>query len=786
MADILQSVSTTENSITWRIYNFGALPQAQRIFAFYLDGKRVASNIRREPGTTDVTYTFTGLSSDTSYSLKAVMTTTASPNEYTYTKTARTKARVIYETLTSTKTSLTWRLYNFGPLEYTSRTFNFYIRGPEDSSHRLDGSVVRAPGTTDVTYTFTGLTPGTYYDLYATMTATSSNEYDYEYIMAKTDPEVHTLTVSASADYESIFLYAYGLNQSTLARYLTFYVDGIQYREIMIPAGSSSSQSAYYYDVNEGQNYRIDGKLTDTSGNELVSDYSYVTVPKDTNINISASNITDSSITVNAYGLNGNKNYARTLKWYKRGPKDSDYVLASTTSIPANYVNTTFTLPLSNLRANSTYSFKVEMLKGSEQLKALTTSANTLQVPGTLKVDNIAESSVTLLLSGMTSAIGRKIKWYYKKSTDMTYVYAGESEMTSSASSISKVVSGLINETVYNFKAEIYDTTDTDYVIGLKTAIATTQRQVAVMSLGSVTSVSLRVNLSDMETNVNYDKYIYWYIKRSTDANYTEAGLDIVTADSGTSSISHIFTGLVSSTLNPDGTLNQANYDVRAMIKKNDTTTMTTITRTYATTLRDSDIPQPTITEVLQVIGEKKAELWWEAPEHVASSEVYVHYDIETSTDGTSYSKYKTVDVPPQDYTEVVFSSFDMKFHLRIKAYPVGSSADYKLSNVVTLTLTEDFDWETVSRGAECIVRADKWNLLIRYIRKRLSDKRITATYEMGRAKPGSKITAYLFNQLLTACNAFYDTGITAKQPGDAISAADLLKLQEAVNYKEV
>lgn len=786
MAEILQSVSTTEDSITWRIYNFGPLPQAERIFAFYLDGKRVASNVRRAPQTTDVTYTFTGLSSDTSYSLKAIMTTTASPNEYTYTKTARTKVRTIYQSLITSKTSLTWRLYNFGPLETTSRTFTFYIRGPQDSAHRRDGTEIRGPGTTDVTHTFSGLSPNSYYDLYAEMTASSSNVYDYEYIMAKTDPEVHTLSISASADYESIFLYAYGLNSATISRHLIFYVDGGRYREFTIPAGSSSNQYVYYYDVVEGQSYRIDGKLTDDAGNELVTDYAYVTVPTDTSISISTTNITDSSITVNAYGLNGNKNYSRILKWYKKGPKDAEYVLASTTSIPANFANTSFTLPLSDLRANSSYSFKVELYKGSELLRTLTASANTLQVPGALNVDNISESSVTLVLSEMTSAIGRKIKWYYKKSTDTTYVYAGETEMTSSASSTSKVVSGLVNETTYNFKAEIYDTTDTDYIIGLKTAVAATQRQVAIMSLGSATSVSLRINLTDMETNVNYDKYIYWFIKRSTDANYTEAGLDIVTADSGASSISHIFTGLVSSTLNSDGTLNQANYDVRAVIKKNDMTMMTTITRTYATTLRDSDIPQPAITEVLQIIGEKKAELWWEAPEHVASSEAYVHYDIEVSTYGTTFTKHKTVDVPPMDYTEVAFGVFDTKYYVRVKAYPAGSSSDYKVSNIVEITLTEDFDWETVSQGAECIVRADKWNLLIRYIRKRISDKGITGTFEMVRAKPGNQITAYMFNQLVTACNAFYNTGIAIKQPGDAIRASDLLKLQEAVNIKEV
>lgn len=784
MADILQSVTTTEDTITWRIYNFGALESSDRFFAFYLDGKKVG-DVRRYAGTTDVTYTFTGLSSDTSYSLKAIMTTTNTPNEWEYTNTARTKVRLIYDSVTTSKSSITWRLYNFGPLEVNSRTFTFYIKGPEDSSYRMDGSVVRAPGTTDATYTYSGLKPDTYYDLHAEMVASGNNVYNYSYPSAKTDPETHSISVSASADYEAIFIYASGLNSSVISRYLTFYVEGSPIKQITISAGSTSSQSASYSNITEGQNYRVEVRLTDAAGNLLASDYVYVSVPTDTNISFSASDVTDSSVVLKAYGLNGGKNYARTLKWYRKGPKDTDYIQVSSTAIPANTANTSFTLPLSNLRANSAYGFKVEMYKGGDLLKSLTTSVNTLQAPGTLTVDNISESAVTLILSGMTSAIGRTIKWYYKKSTDTAYTLAGTTDMTSSANSISKVVSGLINETTYNFKAEIYDADDTDYIVGTKTAIATTQRQVAVISLGSATSVSLRVNLTDMETNVDYDKHIYWYIKRSTDANYTAAGCDIVTADAGTASISHLFTGLVSSTLNHDGTLNEAWYDARAIIKKNDVTTMATLNGTYATTLRDSDVPQPTVTEALQIIGEKRLELWWEAPEHVASNEAYVHYDIEISTDGTNFTKVKTVDVPPAAYSDVTVSNFDTKYYLRIKAYPNGSSTEYKLSNVVNITLAEDFDWETVVQGGPCIVRSDKWNLLIRYIRKRLSDHSIAGTYELTRAKTGQPITAHSFNQLVTACNTFYATGITAKQTGDAIRAADLLKLQEAVNSKE-
>lgn len=700
-------------------------------------------------------------------------------------------------THTVTQTTISVKGTGFSALKTATRNFGFFIGTSRSSCSRV-GEVKRGPGTTDVSYTYTGLTPGTTYYVFVYMmtdseASTGSYEYINDYITTESPPATTTLSFYASASSDAFYMSA-SLNKVSYRRIVKFSVDGEGWVEAFdIPADSTSTYKSgfYYYDQFAGKDYKEGGSavlsvtVEDENGSLLASDSKTVYIPYDTSLSFMAGTATENSVTLTAYGIGANKDYSRVLKWYRKGPGDADYVQVSTTQIPANSSSTSFNLTQNGLKANSSYSFKVEMEGAGQTLATKTVTVSTKEAAGTLAVDNIGESAVTLILSGLTNAIGRTIKWYYKKSTDTTYILAGTTDMTSSASSVSKVISGLVNETTYNFKAEIYDADDTDYIIGIKTAVATTQRQVAVMSLGSATSVSLRVNLTDMETNVNYDKHIYWYIKRSTDANYTAAGCDIVTADAGAASISHLFTGLVSSTLNPDGSLNEARYDVRVIIKKNDVTTMATLNGTYSTTLRDSDIPQPTITEALQIIGEKRLELWWEAPEHVASSEAYVHYDIEISSNGTNYSKVKTVDVPPADYSEVTVSAFDTKYYLRIKAYPEGSSAEYKLSNVVNITLTEDFDWETVVQGGPCIVRADKWNLLIRYIRKRLSDHSITGTYELTRAKTGQPITAHSFNQLVTACNTFYATGVTVKQTGDAIRAADLLKLQEAVNSKE-
>lgn len=781
---IMHSITTTEDSITWRIYGFGALPEATRIFAFWIDGKKVASNIRRAPGTTDVTYTFTGLSSNTTYDLKAMFTTTATANEFEYTNTATTKKRTIYHSVSSTQNSITWRLYNFGALSTATRKFDFYIKAPSGTMQHVD-TVYRSPGTTDVTYTYYGLLPGSNYELYAEMVADTGTVYDYSNSIA-TKEETTSMSFSASGDSGSIFMYASGINKSSFARKLQFLINGSIIHEVDIAAQETpSSYYKSYYDIDEGNTYDAEARLYKDDGQLLKTVSRSVTIPFDTSLSVRTSNVTENSVTIQAYGLGTNKKYARTLNWYRKGPDDSEFVQVSTTNIAAYTGNSSFTLPLNGLKANSSYQFKVELSGSGGYLNSVTTSANTLQASGNLAVDNIGESSVTLILSGLTNAIGRTIKWYYKKATDTEYTLAGTTSMTSSASSVSKVISGLVNETAYNFKAEIYDADDTDYVIGVKTAVATTQRQVAIMALAGATSVSLRVKLIDMETNVNYDKYIYWYIKRATDANFTEAGHDVVTADSGISTISRLFTGLVSSTLNPDGTVNEVQYDVRAVIKKNDTTTMTTLNKTFATSLRDSDIPQPTITEAIQVIGEKKAELWWEAPEHVESSEPYVKYDIMISTDGVQFDVHKTLTQPPQTYSDVTFAAFDAVYFVKIKAYPVSTSDSYKESNIIRIVPTEEFDWETVAVGNECIIKAEKWNLLIRYIRKRLADNNVTETYAMTTAKKGQEVTSSAFNQLVAACNAFYETGITEKSAGDAILASELLKLQEAVNSKE-
>ncbi len=696
---------------------------------------------------------------------------------------------------TVTTNSITWNITGFTSLSKYKRTFNYFIA--YDGGMLDAGTVVRAAGTTDVSFTYTGLEAGKTYEISCSMftDSDSGNIYEYGPLTVTTESLVTTMNFSAYATARAVILSTYGINQATFLRRLELGGKNGWWDIFLIPANTTPSwrsvtfnltEFAEVYRPKEGETINVYAELQkDDTGEPLLRRESTVTIPYDDSIFIRATNITDSAITVNVYGLNGNKEYERSLRWYRKGPEDSDYIQISATQIQAGSGVTTFNTPLSSLKANSAYSFKVELIGPEGLITSVTTTANTLEVPGKLSVDNIGESAVTLILSGLTNAIGRTVKWLYKKSTDTAYVAAGTTELTSNASSVSKVVSGLINETVYNFKAEIYDANDSNHILGIKTAIATTQRQVAIMALESATSVSLRVVLRDMETNVNYDKYIYWYIKRSTDANYTDAGYDVVTADSGASSQSHLFTGLVSSTIGTSGELQEAAYDVRAVIKKDNAATMATLNGTYATTLRDSDIPKPVITEALQVIGEKKVELWWEAPEHVTSNEAYVHYDIELSSDGEDYTLIRTVDQPPQDYSEVQLPAFDVKYYLRIKSYPDGGGTEAKLSNVVEVMLTEDFDWETVSEGAPCVIRADKWNLLIRYIRKRLSDYGITSAYEMSRVKAGQVVTAYGFNQLLAACNAFYATGIASKQAGDAIRAADLLKLQEAVNYKE-
>lgn len=716
---------------------------------------------------------------------------------------------VDYSNYTVTENSIRWHITGFSELQSATRTFKFKLIYPGESTASLIEIERRGPGTTDVTHVFSGLESGQTYGIYCEMETDSGsgNIYRYPasgYLSVTTTSLATTMNFSAYATSKAITLSAYGINQATFLRYLRFYSDYFS-ETITLPANTNPSWQSKTFTLDslgedvrpkEGQSINVYAELyrlivpgtglsSQFQKDVLLNREATVKIPYDDSIFIRATNITDSAITVNVYGLNGNKEYERSLRWYRKGPEDSDYIQISATQIQAGSGVTTFNTPLSSLKANSAYSFKVELIGPEGLITSVTTTANTLEVPGKLSVDNIGESAVTLILSGLTNAIGRTVKWFYKKSTDTAYISAGTTELTSNASSVSKVVSGLINETVYNFKAEIYDANDSNHIVGIKTAIATTQRQVAIMALESATSVSLRVVLRDMETNVSYDKYIYWYIKRSTDANYTDAGYDVVTADSGASSQSHLFTGLVSSTIGADGELQEAFYDVRAVIKKDNAATMATLNGTYATTLRDSDIPKPVITEALQIIGEKKVELWWEAPEHVTSNEAYVHYDIELSSDGEDYTLIRTVDQPPQDYSEVQLPAFDVKYYLRIKSYPDGGGTEAKLSNVVEVMLTEDFDWETVSEGAPCIIRADKWNLLIRYIRKRLSDHGITSAYEMSRVKAGQVITAYGFNQLLAACNGFYATGIAPKQAGDAIRAADLLKLQEAVNYKE-
>jgi len=687
----------------------------------------------------------------------------------------------IYQWHGETSTTLTWGIGGFSELASATRTFKFYLNG------NYVASVTRGPGTTDVQYTYTGLTPRTSYDLKATMTTNSGTSDTYTYTGTdQTIPESTSNDVSVSGwgSDGALTIYATFSKDPTYYKTLEFYVDGSS-----VGSHSVYNQTSDYITVNgnEGQTYNISVKLSGGTSPDGQAGTS-VTIPYDTAISASVFNVTDTSATINAYGLGANKQYGRTLKWYKQGPSDSTYILLGQTTISAGTYDTSFTYPLSNLRANTSYSFKVELYNTQGLANTAYASVITSETPGNLTCEETGESSLRMLLSDMTSPIGRKIKWWYKKSSDSVYYLYATTTLTDSTTSTRQVIEGLLNNVIYNVKAEICDANDNSVILGTKTATATTAKQEASLSLDKNTSVSIRVLLNNMEAAVSYSRVIYWYIKRSVDSAYTEAGSDTVPADSSITSISKLFEGLVSSTLGSDGSITYSYYDIKAVIKKNDSAVIATLVRNYNTTLRDSDIPSPEITALEQEIGTLNCDVYWEAPEHIISTNNYVTYSLERSEDGTNYTAQASYDVPPAkrtaavSYDVIALPAYSTMYYYRVKATLTADTSKFKYSNVATVTAEQHFSWGSIAAGQPCVIQAVKWNLLIRYIKKKLADNNITTQFKFTNAIKGAAITADNFNELVTAINAFHATGIAAKHSGDQIIAADLILLANAVN----
>lgn len=684
----------------------------------------------------------------------------------------------VQKSLTATDTSITLMFYGYGTDNRTDDVrIEFYIKESGTSSWEMHTQTL-GPTDYSVSYTFYGLQPGTDYDLKGRFVGINDT-YDYgPYSIRTTGTSYDEMTGSASIYYTTgtaIAIRLTGVN--TNAGYNR--TVNIYYRK---PGGSyvfsdsfvisgSSYQSSFYstiYGLEEKTNYQVKVEVINPLGAAIGSWELQATTDFDASGNLSVSDLTEKSCTLNVTNIPNNPNYPRTLQWYGKEGADGAWELLNTNTVPGG---STYTYSLNVLVPKTYYAFKVEVNAGGQNINTLEASCTTPEAAGKLTIEEVNEYSSTILLSGLVTGVSyvRIIKWFYKSSTDTNYTqFSKETNLLQDASSAKMIIDEFASSTTYSIKAEIYN--KDGKLLGAKTATTTTKDTSATLEQGTTTSASIRLNVKDLKPAA-YTRIFEWYYKRENDKEYQLFDATEKAAEDANDSVSVVVKPLIAKTY----------YNFKVLIKKQKAT-MKELTLTCRTLINNEIVPDTEISRIYEEVGSKTVRVYWDAPEHENGFFYKVQYS-ETEDDGYA-DITDELSAPPEEYTEITLPELDKTYYIRIQSYyTVENETASKYSLPMDVYMYSLFDWETPKvQGQPFQITASEWNELIKDIQTRHRNDEIIGDYPMDLAVKDRQITHQQFNQVVRAINAFNPTGLAEETTGNAISADDLNTLKTKVN----
>lgn len=675
----------------------------------------------------------------------------------------------------SDNNSVTLILSGYTPLDYTRKVY-CWIRYDGRTEWVNMKTEYLYPEMTEVSFWYRGLDPGTTYYLKATMVGQNTS-YDYGPFTVKTTGTSYTemtgnCSITSNGTYASIALT--GVNkQAGYTRTVKLYYkkpNGTYVLSDTKTISGSSTQSNFYYYIfglEEKTDYIIKVEVINPSGGIIRSWEQNVTTWYDSGGSLAVSDVTEKSCTLTVSNIPVSTKYPRTLTWYGKEGEDGAWELLTTTSA---YGDNTYTL--NSLIPSTYYGFKVDVSAGGERIGTLTASCTTPEAAGTLTEQSTTEYSSQVLLSGLATGVSyvRKIKWFYRMSTEDSYTeFEKESTLSQYSSSAAMVIDTLASGTTYSIKAEIYSTDGK--LLGTKTLIVTTKETVADISFESVTSASIKITISGMN-NASYARTFEWFYKRQADANYVQFDESSLPATDETGKISKAIKPLIAKTW----------YDFKVRIKK-DKAVMKELLISARTAIDNEIVPETEIESMRDEIGSKAVKVYWDAPEHQSGFK----YQIQYSLDNESFLDVGSVlTSPPAAYTEITLPTLDQLYHIRVHSfYEIDGEIASKYCASMPVYLYSKFSWDTekVSGGA-FLLSASEWNRLIRTIRTHLNNEGIDDDFEMTEAILGKPVTAMQYNQVCEAICAFNPFTYAEQSEGNAITAEMLNAVVSKLNME--
>ena len=741
----------------------------------------------------------TGLSANTTYTVKAVISGTNMSSDVTLTKTFSTSpgsiAPATLSVGTITQNSIQIKLTSIKPSNYTgdSRAVHWWKNGTE-----VDSYTTLSNSATSTNHTFTGLTAGTSYTLGYSVNANNWYAGSSKFtISASTEaaPEVEISYISKTRNSITVKLINLDTTYNGTTRTVTWkykttsassYTNAYTSTTFTLGSKISTSDEFTIGDLSASTSYNIRAVITVGSSTKTV-DYNGSVTTTSTTVTLTFPTVTNNSFTYKITGASTYYSYSGYAHLLYGSSGDSS------NQVPSG--GTVGPVTVSGLSSGTSYSTELVIRKANsgkadnntvllrQSGSTVTTLDATISVVKTFQ--NALEVKL-IQLDTSSNLSGRYVKWYYGTTSSTSSTGYSGTALTLGVGvgeGGNFTIGDLTANTTYYLKAEIYNSSGSllktvpksGSTFSQKTASAT-----ATINCTSQKQSSLTFEATNLNTYADYTRYVHWYYKTSSTSEQESTPADSLASNS-TYVTGHQISGLTAGiTYTVRITVTKANSgkpDNGAILVK---TSGTFSTLAGATISASAQGPFSIYAQLINLDDEYTSndrQIKWQCYKNnslVGESGYYnfnggisstQSYGIRGLAEGTTYTIKATV----KNQNSTWSSSYGPVTVTTVSNgdFALSSAADTAVRNRGATTAISVSEWNGLVNTANNVIGGKGWTWDTN------SNQGATLTAENTKASSSDKILyASMFNSLRYNIGTHYSTGINKVSSGDIVYGA--------------